>query len=36
MTYWWQEVRDFLFLLVRILWRLGVSLAILLLVVTAL
>jgi hypothetical protein len=36
MTHWWQQVRAFLFLLVRIMWRLGVSLAVLVLVVAAL
>ena len=36
MTHWWREARDFFSLLVRILWRLGVSLAALGLVVVAL
>ena len=36
MNHWWRKVRDFLRLLVRILWRLGVSLAVLGLVVAAL
>lgn len=32
MTNWWREARDFVLLLVRIVWRLGVSLLVLVLV----
>ena len=33
MAYWWHEMRNFLLLLVRIMWRMGVSLTVLVLVV---